>query len=98
MFLNNPLQDALQRRQDAAKPALTLRAPGEVARIQAERAELGVATARTHDADALGASGHELRVGGDAASLVFPLLLVHVAAAASGAPLVARITRDGCIY
>lgn len=71
--------------QDAALAGGTLRAPGESTGLEAESAELLVATAGAHDVDALATQlGH----GRDAAEFVLALLLVAGTAAAGMTPLV----------
>ena len=80
-------------RDDARLLRHMLRAPGEVARLEAERAELGVPAARAHSVDTLRA---ELGVGGLAAELELALLAVVRALGAGRGPLVSRCARDTC--
>ena len=69
----------------------TLRAPREVARLEAQRAVLGVATANANRADAGNAHlGHRSR----ASNLILALLLVDVAAASGETALVTGVTAD----
>ena len=68
-----------------------LRAPGEVAGLKAEGAELLVSTAGADSVDPLGT---ELGQGRGASSIEVPLLDVLGALSSGGAPLVARITSN----
>ena len=72
-------------RDDPRLARHALRAPREVARVEAQRAELGVPAAHAHAVDAL---RPELRVRGLAPELELPLLAVVRALGARGGALV----------
>ena len=77
--------------EDAGLPGADLRAPREVARVQAHRAELGVAAAHAHRVHALGADlGHRHLP----AHVILPLLVVLGLLAAGQAALVQAVTAD----
>lgn len=81
----------VRKRAGGRRGRRTLSAPGEVAGLEGERAELEVPAAAAHDVHALLAElGHRAR----AARLELALLLVDVAAATGRAALVPGITRD----
>ena len=73
--------------------ARTLRAPRKVARLEAQRAVLQVATANANRVHlVLAHLGH----GSGTSDLILSLLLVDVAATTGEAALVARITANAC--
>jgi len=76
---------------DADLAGAVLGTPGEVALIQAQRTVLGVTTT---SADGLDAGGTEVGLGGRAAHLELPLLLVDVDLTTGGAVLVTGVTSN----
>lgn len=80
--------------EDTALAGDVLGAPGEIALVQTESAELQVATTTADGADTLGGSVDELGHRGGAANLELALLLMDVTATAGQAMLVTGITTN----